>query len=73
MSKTVKRGQLLKIAEEMGEPIETLVPRIVREEGSTYKAAVRLGVAPNTIRYWMLKLGYRAESTLVVDWVRGSE
>lgn len=56
------------IAREMGEPIEELVPRIVAEERSTYRAAVRLGVSPNTIRYWMLKLGYEATPETTVIW-----
>lgn len=63
-----KRGKLKQIAKEMGEPIEKLVPRIVAEESSTYRAAARLGVAPNTIRYWMLKLGYEATQGQSVVW-----
>lgn len=51
------------IAEEMNEPIEKLIPRIVEEAGSIQGAATTLGVAPNTIRYWLKKLGYSSATS----------
>lgn len=69
MSNSAHRGKLLKIAEQIGEPIDTLVPRMVEEEGSVHRAAYRLNVAPNTIIYWMRKLGFRADTKTVTTWV----
>lgn len=61
-------GRLKEIAEQTGEPIEEMIPRIVREEGSTNKAANRLSVTPNAIRYWMVKLGYKPRFRNAVTW-----
>jgi transcriptional regulator with GAF, ATPase, and Fis domain len=49
----------------MGETPETLVPRTVREEGSVYGAAVKLGVSRNTIAYWLKKMGIKVETQRV--------
>jgi hypothetical protein len=56
-------GKLERIAQEHNEPLHTLLPRIVAEEGSLHRAATRLGVYPNSIQYWINKNGYK----LVVD------
>lgn len=53
-------GKRLKnIAQDYNEPLEVLIPRMITEEGSIHKAAIRLGVYPNAIQYWMKKNGYR--------------
>lgn len=57
-----KPNRLIEIASGMGETPETLVPRIVREEGSIYGAAVKLGVSRTTIAYWLKKLGIKVET-----------
>ena len=46
---------------------ETLIPRILREEGSISGAAQRLGVNRNTVRYWINKLHIRVESHRTVE------
>lgn len=58
-------NRLKEIASEMGETPETLVPRIVREEGSIYGAAVRLGVSRSTLAYWLKKMGLKVETRRV--------
>lgn len=54
-------NKLEKAAQKHREPLETLIPRMVAEEGSIHKAAVRLGVYPNSIRHWMKSNNYRLE------------
>lgn len=63
---------LKKTAEQFNEPLETLIPRIVREEGSITKAAHRLGVYPNALQYWMRTNGYRLITRQVADVVKES-
>lgn len=71
---TRRRGELQRIADEEygGEPIAKLVPRMVEQEGSARKAALRLGVSRETIRYWMKKLGYQANQSSV-SWVKEAQ
>jgi hypothetical protein len=63
-------NKLKDIADELGEPLETLIPRIVQEEGAVHRAAVRLGVAPNSINNWLKKHGYRPVTTMTVTWAK---
>lgn len=70
MSNARGAHRLRKIAEELGEPIEELIPRVVREEGAMYRAAQRLGVAPNTVRYWLKRLGYNTATTSQIELVK---
>jgi len=44
---------LQQIAEERGEELHILIPRVIAKEGSIHKAAVALGVYPNTIHNWL--------------------
>lgn len=57
-----KPNRLKELAAQTGDTPENLVPRTIREEGSVLAAALKLGVAPNTLRYWLKKLGIRAET-----------
>lgn len=58
MSSSIRPNRLKEIAGERGiSPIE-LVVATVKEVGSVNGAAIHLGVARNTIRYWMKKSGY---------------
>ncbi len=63
-----RRGRLRAIAEQQGETIELLIPRMIKEERTCQAAAQRLGVSTNTVRYWLLKLGYEAQSQQNVTW-----
>lgn len=67
------RGRLAEIAEDRGVTVDELVPRTVTETGSVLAAAQALGVAPNTIRYHMLRLGYKARFVHGVVWERETE
>jgi hypothetical protein len=63
-------GKLKAISEELGEPLESLIPRVISEEGSILQTAVRLGVAPNTIQNWLKNNGYRIETRQVATLVK---
>jgi len=67
------RGRLADIAKSRGETIEILVPRLVAETGSVLAAAADLGVAPNTIRYHLTRLGYKAKFVQSVIWERDED
>lgn len=44
--------KLRKIEQKFGEPLDTLIPRMIKEHGSVFKAAIVLEVYPNTIYNW---------------------
>lgn len=68
--KPIRAGRLQAIAQELGEPIETLVPRMVQQTGSVARAAYALDVSPNSILYWLKKLGYEPHQSSSVIWVK---
>jgi len=47
--------KLRKIEKQYGEPLETLIPRMISEHGTVFKAAVALKVYPNAIYNWQKK------------------
>ncbi len=51
--------KLARIAELRAEPLELLIPRLLKKHGTPYLVAVELGVYPNSIRYWLHKNGWR--------------
>jgi len=65
-----RKGKLAAIAQERGETIATLVPRTVIEQGSVLAAAASLGVAPNTLRYHLTRMGYKPTVRSSVIWER---
>lgn len=65
-----RKGRLADIACERGESIDSLVPRIVAESGSIRAAATQLGVADNTIRHHLKRLGYKPKFVQSVIWER---
>jgi len=54
-----KYEKLEAIAASLGESLDELIPRVITEEGSIFKAAQRLGVYPNTIQNWIKRNNYR--------------
>lgn len=56
---TIKKTDLmLRVqSENDNEPIETLVPRVVREKGLS-QAASGMGISKGSLTTWLLKLGY---------------
>lgn len=59
-------NQLKAKARELKEPLEILIPRVVREEGSISGAARRLDVSAGSIRYWLRKFNYVTEVRHIV-------
>lgn len=53
-----------RVEQEMGEPMEALLRRLIAEYGQTGTAR-KLNVAPANIGYWLLRLGLRVESVVV--------
>lgn len=41
-----------------GEPLDTLIPRLLSQEGTIHLTAVALGVYPNAIRHWCKSNGF---------------
>lgn len=58
--------RLEEIAEKHEEPLDKLIPRVVSEEGSYFKAALRLNVYPNALRNWAKRNGYIFQAHRVV-------
>lgn len=46
-------GKLEQAAAAAGEPTDAFLARVIEEEGTIHKAAVRLNVYPNTIKAWL--------------------
>lgn len=46
-------GKIERAAAAAGEPTDAFLARVIQEEGTIHKAAVRLGVYPNTIKAWL--------------------
>lgn len=44
--------RMREIAREQGEPLVTLVPRVLNETGTIRAAALRLGVSPRNLYRW---------------------
>jgi predicted DNA-binding protein (UPF0251 family) len=51
-----KTRVMLRVERDFEEPLETLIPRLINEWGSS-DAARRMGVSTSLISYWCLKLG----------------
>ena len=56
-----------------GETLDTLIPRVLREEGSISGAALKLGVNRNTVRYWIKKLHLQVDSRRTVEIIQLAE
>lgn len=52
-------GKIERAAAAAGETAETYIPRIIEEEGTVHKAAIRIGVYPNTINFWLRRNNMR--------------
>lgn len=62
------RGTLNRIAQEHGESLETLIPRLLREHKTVVKVAAHLDVYPHTIQNWLKRNGYHKQAH--VTWVK---
>lgn len=55
-----KTKLILRAEQQIGQPIETALPRLINSQGITDTAA-QLGVSKATINYWMLKLNIQVQ------------
>jgi hypothetical protein len=62
-----KPGRLKEIAEEYGQPLDVLIPRVISEEGSIIRAAMKLGVNTNTLQNWIRANGYSLKTRQVAS------
>ena len=51
-----KTKQMLRVEKEHGEKLETLMPRLINDWGSS-SAATRMGISNSLVGYWCMKLG----------------
>ena len=51
-----KTKQMLRVEKEHGEKLETLMPRLIIDWGSS-SAATRMGISNSLVGYWCMKLG----------------
>lgn len=62
------KGRVLeKLAKERNVTIANLISQTVAEQGSIFRAAVTLGVAPNSIQSWMKRHGYQLKTTSTIE------
>jgi hypothetical protein len=52
--------KLREIEKQYGESLGTLIPRMIEEHGSVFKAAIALEVYPNTIYNWQKQQARKA-------------
>jgi hypothetical protein len=60
-----KTKVMKRVENEQGEPLQTLLPRLINESGMT-GAADALAVSKSTIGYWCLKLGIAVQRVALV-------
>jgi hypothetical protein len=53
---TNKTRVMLRVEKEYGENLETLMPRLINDWGSS-DAARRMGISTSLVGYWCMKLG----------------
>ena len=51
-----KTKQMLRVEKQYGEKLETLMPRLINDWGSS-DAASRMGISTSLVGYWCMKLG----------------
>lgn len=61
MHKPRKGGKLKRIEKERGIPLDTLIPDLIKQEGSIAGAASKLNVSRFTLLYWLEQNNYRTE------------
>jgi hypothetical protein len=64
------KGRVLeKLAQERNVTVATLISQTIQEQGSIFRAAIALGVAPNSIQSWMKRHGYQLKTTAKIELV----
>ena len=64
-----KTKRMLKEEARLREPLEKVIPEAYEKYGSLEAAGEVLGINPNTLYVWLIRLGYTRKVTLV----RGNE
>jgi hypothetical protein len=67
-----KSGRLQDKANEYGESLDILIPRLLNKLGTMYLVARELDVYPNTILHWLSTHKYYYDSNKKI-WVKESE
>ena len=57
---TKKTKLMLRVEQQIGQPLETALPRLISEQGVTDTAS-QLRVSKATINYWMMKLNIHVQ------------
>lgn len=60
-----KTKAMLREEVRLGRPLEEILPEAYEEKGSLEAAGKALGINPNTLYTWLLRLGYTRKVTLV--------
>ena len=60
-----KTKLMLKEEARLGKPLEKIIPETYEKLGSLESAGEVLGIKPNTLYVWLLRLGYTRKVTLV--------
>jgi hypothetical protein len=62
-----KTKMMRETEERLGKPLEEILPETVREKGGLEAAGAALGISPNTIYIWLIKLGFTFKKILIKD------
>jgi transposase-like protein len=57
-----KTAEMLDVERRFEEKLETLIPKLINELGSTGKAAKRLGISRNAFFQWRIRLDITTET-----------
>lgn len=60
-----KTKRMLEEEARLGEVLEVIIPETYQKYGSLEAAGEVLGINPNTLYVWLLRLGYTRKVTLV--------
>jgi hypothetical protein len=61
----IKTKRMLEEEARLGRPLEEIIPETYEKLGSLEAAGEALGIKPNTLYVWLLRLGYTRKMTLV--------
>jgi hypothetical protein len=56
-------SKLSGLAKQQKTTVRQLITVAIRKEGSIFRAALSLGVTPNSIQYWLRRNGYEVKRT----------
>jgi len=67
-TKTIKKTKRMREEEaRLGEPLEKIIPETYEKYGSLEAAGKVLGINPNTLYVWLIRLGYSRKMVLVKE------